>query len=313
MALSYELVPIIQDIYVNNSDKKLPEYIEICDEKYKVKDNINIYEKDNLQYCFIDNKINMPIKSYIFKKLKELGYDIISIQNSTTTYLKFKYDNFDFVPMLVEIAKKHKRCYIPSYENKTDIRLYKIDEWHNEEVICYNFDNKDKFVYIDYRYKNLIDELIETYNKPKQEEVETIITKEMRLFKLEGLPVYYFGDDNYDNIITAKRRLYIGRNFVWNKNYEFYSDMNDKELKKELIEWVSPEFILKCHKGATRQVKFRAINKKYYEYSKIKYHCFDEDKDNYYILNKYYDEVKKLENKENKENKENVNTNWETV
>lgn len=307
MVLSYESLPITQGIYVNKSDKKLPEYVEIYDEKYKVKDNINIYEKDNLQYCFINNKIKMPNLAIVLNKLRELGYNIFNIQSSSTVYLKFKYDNLDFVPMLVEIAKKYKRCYIPSYENKTDIRLYKIDEWNNELIIHYNFDNKDKFVYIDYRYKNLIDELIDICDRPKKEEVETIITKEMRLFKLEELSPGYFGTDNYDNIITAKRRLYIGRNFVWNKNYEFYSDMNNTELKKELIEWVGSKFILKCHKGATRQVKFRLINKEYYEYNKIKFYCFDEDKDNYYILDKYYDEVKKLKNKEN------VNTNWETI
>jgi len=304
MSISYEFVGLTQNIYVNNSGKKLPSDVIVDGKAIKVRGNINIKEKDEIQYCFLDNNINFKQEKNILTKLKEIGYDIINIRNSTTIYLKFKYDNLDFIPMLIKIANKHRSL---EYSNKSIgyIILYNYGEVYGQSIY-YDFKNKDKFVYIDYRYKNLIDELIEEYNKPEEKENITI-TKEMRLFKLDKIDPKYCNNKSTDNILTVKRRFYYGRNPVWSNNFEFYSDMTNEELKKELINWFGSEFSVKCKKDTIKSFTFKGIDKNYYEYNDIKYYCFDEDEKYYYILDKYYEKVKEFKKEKN------FNENWETV
>lgn len=332
MSISYELETISCNVYYKEEERELPETVVIDGIKYILNYLCNLYDKKStyfslnpISYYMTNGNIKEKYKTgeKIVKYLNNvLGYNIGTASNCSKVFIKFKYDNLDFLPELTEFAKK--QCYCPkSYfdDTRTRIRFYKIcivpKNFFNSELYDeYNFKNKDNFVYINYQYIKLIDEFIEIWNKKLEEKAQAnvdkgstkppIMTETMNLYKVNYKGDSLFNNKNY----LTKTSFNLMYSLNYNQRGEFYSNMSTKEIK-EILDRYSPIYTVKKHKNITKEVKFIGIEKKDYIYCEVIPYIYYIDDTHYYVLESEYERVKKY--KKEIKPKDESEDEWEAV
>ena len=310
MSVSYELETISCNVYYKEEKRELPETVVIEGKKYDLC-RLNIYSK-KFNYLELN-----PISYYMpYENIKNryetgekivqylnnvLGYKIATVSNCSKVFIKFKYDNLDFVPELTELAKKE--CYCPKWFDGLEIviRFYKVcmvprNFFNSALYDDYNFKNKNNFVYIDYQYIELIDKFIEIWNKKVEEKAQVNVdkgstkpptmTETMNLYKVNYKGDSLFNNKNY----LTKTSFNLMYSLNYNQRGEFYSNMSTKEIK-EILDRYSSIYSVKKHKNITKEVKFIGIEKKDYIYCHVIPYIYYINDTHYYVLESEYERV----------------------